>query len=405
MELLVARQPIFDRNLHVFGYEILYRSSLTNAFDGSDGDAATAKVINASFYSAVSEDIRGGKPAFINFTRRLIVEEDAFSLSPQAAIVEILETVVPDAEVVGACRRLRASGYKLALDDFVLTPDPSPLTEFADFIKVDFRATSALDRQRIVERYGRRVALVAEKVETPEEFQWASEKGFPYFQGYFFAKPVIRSWEEVPISKVAYLHLLEEIYAPDLDLDKLERVIKREPALAYKLLRFVNSALFSLHERTGSVKHALVYIGCELTRKWLSIIVLTNLAADRPSELVIGTLVRARFCELLAIEANLGQRASDVFLLGLLSRLDAMLGLPLHLLLADLALQDDIRGLLLGESSSRNPVALLWKIVLAYESADWDTALELAPLIDLRAETMASLFNASVTWTSEVARV
>ncbi|MGH7248627.1 MAG: EAL and HDOD domain-containing protein, partial [Pseudomonadota bacterium] len=205
MELLVARQPIFDRQLKVFAYELLFRSGVSNVCDCADGDAATSKVITAILYSPDGADIQGGKQVFINFAETLLLNGGASVLPPGTAVIEVLETVTPGKQVIAACRKLRARGYKIALDDFVDTEKFHPLAPLADFIKVDLRATSEAEQRAIVARYGRSLKLVAEKVETKEEFQRAAAMGFTYFQGYFFARPVITSTRDIAGFKLNYL--------------------------------------------------------------------------------------------------------------------------------------------------------------------------------------------------------
>src|SRR5579871_5393238 len=189
MELLVARQPIFDTKLQVRAYELLFRSSMENAFDGSDGNTATAKVISALLGSPESERLLAGKTAFLNFPRALLIDGAASVLPPKSTVIEILEDVEPDATVIEACRSLRAQGYKLTLDDYIPEDNSHPLMPLADFLKVDFRATNAAEQEATAERFGKQLKLLAEKVETQEEFQRAAKLGYEYFQGYFFARP------------------------------------------------------------------------------------------------------------------------------------------------------------------------------------------------------------------------
>jgi EAL and modified HD-GYP domain-containing signal transduction protein len=402
MELFVARQPIFDRHLVVYGYELLFRSGLTNAFDGTEENTATSKVIAAAFYSLDGEDILGAKRAFVNFPRAMLVNETAIILPPDIAVIEVLENVEPDREIVDACRRLRERGFKIALDDFVDTEQPHPLAPLANFIKVDLRATGRDARKAIAARYGRGLGLLAEKVETQEEFREAVSDGFSYFQGYFFAKPVITSTREIPAFKLNYLRILQELHGTELHVDSLSNLIAREPSLSYKLLRFVNSSLYARRKTIDTIEHALMFIGETGIRKWLSVVALVDLTSDKPSELVVNALVRARFAELLAPHAGLCARAGDLFLAGMFSRLDAMLGRPLEELLDGLKLNEDIRTMLLGTLSPEEALAALWNLILAYESADWERLPELAGRLRLDTSTLPGLYSVAVNWSDEV---
>jgi EAL and modified HD-GYP domain-containing signal transduction protein len=402
MELFVARQPIFDQNLVVYGYELLFRSGLTNAFDGTEENTATSKVIAAAFYSPDGEDILGGKRAFVNFPRAMLVNETAIILPPDIAVIEVLENVEPDRVIVDACRGLRERGFRIALDDFVDTQQLHPLAPLADFIKVDLRSTGKDARRTIIARYGRGLSLLAEKVETQEEFRESVAEGFSYFQGYFFAKPVITCTREIPAFKLNYLRILQELHDPELDVGSLSKLIAREPSLSYKLLRFVNSALYARRKTIDTIEHALMFIGETGIRKWLSVVALMDLTSDKPSELVVNALVRARFAELLAPHAGLGPRSGDLFLAGIFSRLDAMLGRPLEELLDGLKLNQHIRAMLLGTLPPGETLAAFWSLLLAYESADWKRLPKLAGRLGIPTGTLPGLYSVAVKWADEV---
>jgi c-di-GMP-related signal transduction protein len=404
MELLVARQPIFDARLQVFAYEVLFRSSMNNAFDGSEGNAATSKVINAVFGSAGSDHLLGGKAAFLNFPRALLVSGAASVLPPKTTVIEILEDVEPDEPVIEACRRLRGQGYQLALDDFVPQKAPHPLIPLADFLKVDFRATTADEQRSAAARFGDQLQLLAEKVETRDEFRRAARQGYEYFQGYFFARPEIVSARQIRGTKVNYLRILSELRNSELDFNKLTALLKREHALAYKLLRFVNSALFSRREPIESIHQALTFVGEDAARKWLLVVGLLDLTSDRPAELATSTLIRARFSELLAERSELRDRREDCFLMGMFSRLDAMLGRPLEELLEDLNLHEEIVRALLERSQTGDRLPDLWSLIMAYEAADWKHVDPLAAALKIKMAVLGSSYTEAVAWADAVCR-
>jgi len=405
MDIFYARQPIFDCRLRVFAYELLFRSGSTaTTFDGSDAFTATAKVINAIFFSEDGQRLLRGKPAFINFPQEMLLSGAPEILPSSSTVVEVLETVEPTAEIVEACKRLHSRNYRLALDDFA--PNRlNPLTRIADFVKIDYRATSPRDQQSIARRLGGTAAMLAEKVESLAEFERARSMGYQYFQGYFFARPVITQAREIPSFKLNYLKILQDLRSSDFDAGRVARLITREPSLSYKLLRFVNSALIGSRNRIRSIAQALIYLGEEQARRWLSVIVILDLASDKPGELLIQALFRARFCELLAPLGGLAGRAEELFLLGLFSLLDVMLGRPISEVLSSLALPEDIARTLCGQAPEKAAVSAILQIVLAYESGDWSGFARLAKILRVNESEVPELYRSSMEWTSTVFQV
>ena len=301
VNIFVARQPVFDRQRQLYGYELLYRSdAVRNEFDGTEASAATQHVISNSLLSIGLENILGGKKAFVNFDQNLLSDGIHLSLPRATTVIEILESVEPSASLIALVQRIHEQGYTIALDDFVSRPEFEPLTALAQVIKVDVRVTSRTEQERLLQTYQPRgIALLAEKVETYEEFEWALAAGYEYFQGYFFARPSVLSSYQLPASKLNCLRLLSELQHPDLDFKRLEALIRADVALTYKLLRYVNSALFSRRVPVPSIARALVIVGSDDIRRWAMLATLPMLASDKPSELATLSVVRARFCERL----------------------------------------------------------------------------------------------------------
>jgi len=405
VDVFVARQPIFDRQQRVFGYELLFRSCLTNAYDGAEGTQATSQVITNSFFSLGMGKILGGKRAFINFNRDLLVGECVSVLPSEIAVVEVLESVEADEQVMAACKHLKERGYLLALDDFVCEERLAPLAEVADIIKVDFLATPEAERRRLVRRYsGRGIKLLAEKVETPEQFRQAYQMGYSYFQGYFFARPVIISGRDIPAFKLHYLQILKEINLPELDYQRLENVIKQEVSLSYKLLRYINSAVFGWRGPIESIRQALVLLGESESRKFVSLVALPFLAQDKPEELVVNAVIRARFCESIAPRVGLSRRKADLFFLGMFSLLGVIMDRPLEELLAEVGLAPDVREALLEKSCGRNPLCWILALVRSYEAAEWDRLAQAVRHLRLPAEVIPDLYLDSVHWADSVFR-
>jgi len=398
MEVFVARQPIFDTGTRVFAYELLFRSGIENFYDGSmDGDQTTSKLISNSFMVIGLEDIVKGKPAFINFTRNLLVRGAPSVIPKDLITVEILETVDPDEAVIKACRGLKNAGYVLALDDFIFQEKFRPLIDLADIIKVDFTLTKGQSRRTVMELCNNRtVSFLAEKVETYEDFREALDLGYSYFQGYFFSKPVIVSGRDIPSNKLDSLRILHEVNKPDADFDNIEKVIKHDLSLSYKLIKFINSVFFNLNVKIESIRHALVLLGINEIRKWVSLIAMTAMAEDKPQELMNVSLIRARFCEYIAPHVGLQQRSSDLFLMGLFSVIDAIIDKPMESILKELPLSEDIKGALLEEQGS--VFFHVYKLVLSYEQADWKGAAAYARELAIEEGELPEFFMSSVKW-------
>ncbi|MBF0529046.1 MAG: HDOD domain-containing protein [Deltaproteobacteria bacterium] len=372
MEHFVARQPIFNRSKKVIAYELLFRSSVANFFDHADGDQASSRVITDSFLLFGIEEMTCGTKAFINFTRNLIVDGYVLALPPQYTVVEILETVEPDDAVVNAVSKLKKAGFKLALDDFIYDARFEPLLKLADIVKIDFLLTDRNERRSLAKNFlPRGLKLLAEKVETNEDFKHAMEAGYSYFQGYFFSRPVVISRKDVPAFKLHYMKILKEINREEIDFRKLTPLIEGEVSMSYKLLKYINSAAFGLPQKVKSIQQALTFIGEREVKKWATILMLSGMADDKPAELVVTSYVRARFCQLIAKQVGLADRAGDLFLMGLFSTLDAIMDRPLEEVLADMPISDDINGALLEQKGRLGAVL---KMILAFERGDW-TAL------------------------------
>lgn len=400
MDLFVARQPIFDRDRAVFGYELLFRSGPENVFTHPDPDDASYKVIGDSVSNFGLDPLIGRHRGFYNCTRRVLVEELYTVLPRERTVVELLETVEPDDEVIAACKSLKGQGYLLALDDYAFRPEYEPLLPMADIVKVDLQATSAEARRkhsRLLRNRG--VKLLAEKVETNEQFAEAADLGYGYFQGYFFCRPEMVQRKDLSASKTTCLQFLKEVNQPEVDFDRLEQVIKREVSLSVRLLRFLNSASFGWRDRVTSIKQALLLLGEAPLRKWAALVTLRTLGDDKPAELISTCLVRARLCELLAPRVGLESREMDLFFMGMLSVVDALVGRPMREVLDELAVSPEIRAALLGENTLFGHVLAL---IVAYERADWATIDARAAALGLPEDVMPELFSCSLTWAREI---
>ncbi len=241
MDVFVARQPIFDTHKKLYAYELLFRTGMTNAFPDMDGETATSSLLSSSFFTVGIEQISGGHRTFINFTEDLLLKGAPTMLPAGNVVVEVLEDVHPTEEVIDSCKSLVAKGYDLALDDFVFTDEWLPLVKIAKVIKIDFRLTPIEEIEKIVaiiKQY--KCKLLAEKIETYDEFQQALDMGFVYFQGYFFAKPEILKNKDIPSSQLTLLQLITEVNRTEFDVTTLERLINQDVSVSFKLLKYLN---------------------------------------------------------------------------------------------------------------------------------------------------------------------
>ena len=400
MERFVARQPIFDRELRVFAYELLFRSGFANFYDAIDGDRASSDVLTTSFMLVGLEELTSGKKASINFTRSLLVKEVATLFPSDLLLVEVLENVEPAPEVIEACKNLKRAGYRLILDDFCPMCAGNPLLEMVDIIKVDFEKTQPRERE-LIPLMGncQQARFLAEKVETAEEFSQALAWNYSYFQGYFFCHPTVCTSNAIPGAKLAYMRILNEINRPETDFGELENIIKLDVSLSYKLLRFMNSAFFGFYERIRSIRQALTLLGLSEVKKWVSLTALTGLASDKPEELVVQSLVRARLCEQLAIRVGLGDRSSELFLMGMFSMIDAIAGKPMSEILGNLPITEEIKIALMGGDNHFRDV---FDTLLTYERGDWDDFAGYASKLNIDEDDLPALYRDTVRWVNQI---
>ncbi len=285
-------------------------------------------------------------------------------------VLAILETVVPTPKIIDICTALTASGYVLALDDFVESAKWAPLISLAKYIKVDFRATGSAERRSIAVRYRLRgIQLVAEKVETQAELNEARSFGYAYFQGYFFCKPSMVSARDIPASKITCLRLLQASAAQDFSHDAIEELLKNDPGLVYKLLRYLNSPILGLRGEIHGVREAIAMLGEKEFRRWVAVVAVVTMASDKPDELVRTALTRGIFCEDIASVAGMEAQSAELFLLGLLSIVDALLDRPIEQVLSNLPVSPELRTALSGGANRLRDV---YDMLIAYERADWD---------------------------------
>jgi c-di-GMP-related signal transduction protein len=405
-QVFVARQPILTRGRRVFGYELLFRSSVeADTAAGLPSEQASARVITDAVLSFGLDALTQGRRAFINVSRQILLEGLPAALPPDRVVLELLEDIEADDEVVAACQELKRAGYAIALDDFVLNERTAGLVPLADYIKIDCLAQSdaAAMRQEILAlRPVGRPALVAEKIETVAQFERALRDGFEFFQGFFFGRPVTSGARQIPGDQVGHLRLLQAMQNRELTIDSLEHLIKHDTSICYRVLRTVNSAGYAQYRKVESIRQALVLLGVDTVRRWTSLWVLAGLSHGTHQELVVMSTVRARCCELLAGSTAGDEAASRGFLLGMCSMLDAILERPIESVLAELSLPDPTAAALRGED---NPSRRLLDCAVAYERGEWDRSLHLARQAGLDPPFLPVAHKNALRWATDFHRV
>jgi EAL and modified HD-GYP domain-containing signal transduction protein len=393
--LCVARQPIFDRNLAVFGYELLFRRRPgAGEAEVSDSEEATSRTLLGSLIEIGLESLVGDALALINVSDEFVLAGHAELAPKERVALELLEDAKPTPQLVARLRDLREAGYTLALDDFVYDPARRPLLELAHIVKVDVADTPVEELRRALAALpSAGVALLAEKIEDHATYERCRAAGFDYFQGRFLCRPRTLSAAPIPTDRMSRLELAALLRDPDVALEQLERVIARDLGLSYRLLRYINSAHFALRRRIESIREAVVLLGLRTVKNFATVLALAHID-DTPSELLVTALVRARMCELVA-EAQ-RESPDTAFTVGLFSLVDAIIDRPLDQILDSLPLSPEIGDALLAGSGR---YGRMLAAVIAHEGGRFAEADQLAPNIDL-----AGAYLAAVTWATRAHR-
>lgn len=402
-ELLIARQPILDRAGRLIGYELLYRSSHDNRCEPTDPVQATGSVIDTAILIGLDSLLERGW-AFVNFDREALLRRLPFILPPSRLVPEIIESVQPDEEVLQACRELRQAGYQIALDDYGLDNQRAGLLPVVTIVKVDVSLTGTRGAGRLASEIAGKARLLAEKVETQQDFTSLLQQGYELFQGYFFSRPHMFSTRCLSGNRLAHLRLLHEVASPEADVARLEGIIKADPALVHKLLRYVNSALFHRASEVRSIRQAIVLLGEEQLQRWITVVALARLANGKPEALLVDALLRARLCELLAPLLGWPDQTSAFFLLGLYSLIDALLDRPKEEVLATVPLARDIRDTLLGVQRAPAHLQAALNLATAWERADLDWLAVLANRNHVPLGQLTSACLEAARWVSRMLR-
>lgn len=397
MEVFVARQPIFDRNMQLYGYELLYRRSNQDFFDGADDAQATAELINNAFLTLQLDDLTHGTRAFINFPKDLIEKEIPLMLPKDKIVIEIIERGLPSAAFLEACKKLKKAGYRLALDNFVPNAAYRPLLELADIIKVDFSAFPPDRQGALLQKLPN--TFLAQKLETREGFNQAKALGYALFQGFFFTKPVTVSGKEISVLNTNLVRITQEINRPDPSFERISEIVEADLGLTYKFLKLANSVVYGASHKIGSVHQALVRLGILEIKRLAYIMMVKGISQVENRELVKNCLIRARLMELLAMEIGIKLRTQEFFTTGILSAMDVLLHKPMESIVSDLPLTEDIKNALLGENNGLRQ--MLNKVILL-ESGQWDKNGSRRLFDEISDERLMSVYLQSLEWVMEL---
>ena len=390
---LLARQSIYDKQLNVVAYELLYRPGeveTSQVQQELDGDQATSTVILNTFSSIGAEEVIGDHVAFINFTRNLLIKELHEILPHNKVVIEILEDVTVDEALIASVKKLKEQGYTIALDDFIMEEHLKELVELADIIKLDVLDLSAdVIKSRVEQLAPFSVKLLAEKIETHETFTICKELGFDYFQGYFLSKPNIIKGQKLSANRLVTLKLMSELQKEDADITEIGHTLSQDAALTYKLLRLINSAAYGSTRKIESLHEAIVRIGTDNIRNWAALIILAD-TSDKPVDLMYTTMIRGKMCELLAEKVD-EDNSNLYFTIGLFSTMDAILDQELSKILDGLPLSETINAALLKHEGEAGKILANVK---AYERGEWQ-GVDYSPLNE---QDYSEAYLQSIEW-------
>ncbi len=394
----VARQPILDREKRTIGYELLFRDGPKNTFPEVEPELATSRLLSDHFMSTHYNTL-GNKLGFVNFPQQSLINLVPTLFPKESLIVEVLEDCEPTDELLEAIKHLHECGYRIALDDFVPTKAWKRFLPYISIIKFDIRATpieKAAIYIQAISQY--EIEFLAEKVETYEEFKQALEVGFDYFQGYFFSKPEMIKKKRLKPSFMTVIQLCKEIADKPIDFDEVERLFSIDITLSYKLLTFVNSG-YTLSTKIKSFRQALVYLGEDQLRRFISLVAIASVQDDKPDSLYALAIQRARMCEILLGHMKTKYDPGQAFLTGMFSLLGSLLDQPLSDVISDIPVDDEIK---LALTSRKGVLGYLLSLSITYEKADWEMIEKYCSALKLTESQLVEAFNQSMEWTQDL---
>lgn len=398
MDVFIARQPIFDNSKNLIAYELLYRDSEgASSFAGNvDGSYATSVLISDAITVFGLDNLTNGRPAFINFTRKLIMDDFAYLCNPEEIVIEVVEDTVIDDVFVDKIRELKEAGYRIAIDDYVGDENFDKLLEYADIIKVDILGMSLEKREEIarkVQALGK--ILLAEKVESYEDYEHAMLNEYSLFQGYYLQRPKTMSKKSININPGSYAELVRELSKGDPDFNVLTEGVRQNVGLTYKLLQHINTLRYFRYFRVKSIRMALVTLGLDEVRRWILLMMAKDLGQRNNEEVIKMAFVRGMFAEKLSLKTRHKHRSSEVFIMGMFSMMDIIAETDPRAVLRDLPLEQDVIDAILGRESN---IAYILDYAKAFEMGDWDQLKELDGAIHASEEEIAKQYIDSLMY-------
>jgi EAL and modified HD-GYP domain-containing signal transduction protein len=392
-DVFVSRQPIYDQQLEAFAYSLLFHSNDVKPENGMEPYHTTSQMLSNLFMEIGLEAVVGQKRALFRLTRGFILLDYTRVFPADRVVLEISPHTPIDADLLDAVRSLSSQGYAIALPDVFTHEHLRPLLEVAGLVKIDLHACDrATIQDRVAQLRPHQVRLLAVQVDSHDDVAFCQDLGFDYVQGFFFCQPDVLKKRGIPTNRMTVLQLLAKLLHPDTDFTELEAIISRDVSLSYRLLRLINSSFFGLSSKITSIRQALLLLGIRQITTWVSLMALAGID-DKPHELTITAMVRAKMCELLA-EATEHDGKDTFFLVGLLSVLDALMDSPLETILNALPLADDVTQALLHHQGT---LGLALGSVLAYERGYWDAVNDLG----LDRGTITDAYLHAIAWTAE----
>jgi EAL and modified HD-GYP domain-containing signal transduction protein len=402
-DVYIARQPIFGRDMKVYGYELLYRKSERNCFEGTDDDKATATLLDDLFFIEFDELTEGAR-GFINFSKNLLLEEVPLLLPKDNLIIEILERVDVDEHVLEMCRKFKSRGYILAIDDFIFDNKNrlyEELIEIVDIIKVDFLTSPITEQINLINKHRGHISFLAEKVETHEDYMAAQNMGYSLFQGYFFSRPVMVNAKAIGSFSGNVIAIINALHEPEPDFEGISGRFEADIELSYKLLKLVNSAYYGVKYSITSIHHALVQLGPVELIKWMNIMVIKDIQNVENMELIKLSLIRGKMLSLLADSIKKRKYESDFFLVGMFSAIDLLLNQDMEKIVEKLPLKEEIKNALVGE---KNHLRQALDAVIEFEKLNCESVDDYLSSVQSAGFNFMSLYIESLKWQRSLAQ-
>lgn len=410
MGICVTRQPVFNRDLNIYGYKLVFHDSYQEVKISTEtgcgiSDNCSSRTIIHSFHDLGITRVTTNKRGFILFSEKLLLDMVATILPPQVLVIELAKTILPTPEVVEACHKLRNKGYLIALDDFYPQEDAlMPLLDAVEIVGIEFGRENQEKTKPFAQDMQKshpRTQLLANKLENPSDFELAKKYGFTLFHGNFFRKPtIVKNKALLPAPRRHQtLQLIRLSLNSDIDYNAVSDIIKQDITLSYRLLRVVNSAFFGLRYTISNIRQALAILGTNELKKWITLVSMSGLSENKPIELITVSMIRARFLELLAPETGMADYADDLFLMGLLSLMDAIIDMPMSAIIAQTNISSHIATPLLTREGE---FGKLLNLIACYEQSDWDQASAIIAQYDISLERIFDIYMQSFEWVQQL---